>query len=255
MEKVTKNKVAKSKIVKTKKSKETESRMKNACELIMLVDRSGSMEACRLEANNAINEFIRTQSLDDVPTYLTLVEFDNVVHTHITRTALDKSSPPTYTLVPRNMTALYDAIGTTVNFVGKRLSELAESDRPDKVIFVIMTDGLENNSKEFKADQIKKMIEHQETKYNWKFIYLGANQDAFAVGGSIGTSTIRTCSYDTQNFGAMCSGVSRSVSDYKSNLKADMAFTDEERAEITQEGSSTNFPKTLKSAKKSNKTT
>lgn len=238
-----------------KKVKVVENKLKNACELVMLVDRSGSMETCKTEAQNAINDFIKSQAQDDTQTCLTLVEFDNKVETPILAVTLDKADVPIYTLVPRNMTALYDAIGTTVNSVGKRLSDLPEQDRPNKVIFVIMTDGLENNSKEFKADQTKKMITHQETKYNWKFVYLGANQDAFVVGGSIGTSAIRTCSYDTQNFGAMCSGVSRSVSDYKSNLRADMAFTEDERQEITQEGGSTNFPKTLKSAKKSNKTT
>lgn len=237
MEKVIKNKVVKSKTVKTKKSKEIESKMKNACELVILVDRSGSMESCKVEANNAINGFIKTQAEDGTPTYLTLVEFDNKVETPILAVTLDKADVPTYNLVPRNMTALYDAIGITVNAVGKRLSELAESDRPDKVVFVIMTDGLENNSREFKADQIKNMIIHQETKYNWKFIYLGANQDAFAVGNSIGTNVMRTTGYDTKHFGAMCSSVSRSVSDYKSNLRADMAFTEDERAEITQEGS------------------
>jgi len=87
---------------------------------------------------------------------------------------------------PRGNTALLDAIGQTLNTVGARLSKTPEAERPGKVIVVILTDGMENASKEFSAARVKEMITEQHGKYSWEFVYLGANQDAFKVGNSYG---------------------------------------------------------------------
>jgi hypothetical protein len=87
---------------------------------------------------------------------------------------------------PRGTTPLNDAMGITIKNLGSRLAALPESERPNKVLFVTYTDGMENVSSKFSRDKIKEMVTHQETKYNWEFVYLGTNQDVHAVADSLG---------------------------------------------------------------------
>ena len=109
----------------------------------------------------------------------------------------------------RGSTALLDAVGKTINDVGKRLSETPESLRPGKVIFVITTDGLENASKEFSYDEVKKMIAHQSEKYSWEFVFMGANIDVVKEGSKLGISESRSFSFSANQAGvrAMYSSV------------------------------------------------
>jgi hypothetical protein len=88
----------------------------------------------------------------------------------------------------RGCTALLDAVGKTILDVGHRLSRTSEDERPGKVIFVITTDGLENASREFTYEKVKGLIKHQQEKYNWEFIFLGANIDVAKEADSIGIS-------------------------------------------------------------------
>ena len=90
---------------------------------------------------------------------------------------------------------MLDAVGRTINETGERLSKMAEQDRPGLVIFVVMTDGEENSSKEFSKAQIKEMIERQQGQYNWHFNFLGANQDAFAEAGGMGIHAAGVANY------------------------------------------------------------
>jgi len=103
---------------------------------------------------------------------------------------------------PRGMTALYDAVGMTINSVGDRLNNTPEDERPEKVIFVITTDGYENASKEFSAKRVKEMIEHQQSKYSWTFMFLGANIDSATVASDIGID-----SNFARNYTATAAGV------------------------------------------------
>ena len=89
------------------------------------------------------------------------------------------------------MTALLDAVGQAINQTSERLANLDEKDRPGLVIIVVMTDGLENSSREFSKSQVKEMIEHKRNEYQWHFIFLGANQDAFAEAGELRNSCRR----------------------------------------------------------------
>src|SRR5690606_12079144 len=89
---------------------------------------------------------------------------------------------------PRGMTALLDAVGITIVKLGESLSAIPEQDRPARVIFVVVTDGLENSSREYTKDKVKEMVKHQDEVYNWTFIFLGANQDAVFSGGEWGIS-------------------------------------------------------------------
>ena len=115
---------------------------------------------------------------------LTLVQFDT--RYEFVHSAVPIENVPPYELEPRNATALLDAVGRAINETGSRLAKMPEHDRPGLVVFVVMTDGHENSSVEFSKTRIKSMIDHQQTKYSWQFIFLGADQDSWAVSRQLG---------------------------------------------------------------------
>jgi hypothetical protein len=153
-------------------------------DITLVVDRSGSMQKIREDAEGGINAFLQEQAKLPGDALMTLVQFDTEYE--FLQRGLSIKQVPAYTLVPRGNTALLDAVGRAINETGERLAKMAEADRPGLVVFVIMTDGLENSSKEFTKAQVKQQIEEQQSKYNWQFTFLGANQDAFAEAGGIG---------------------------------------------------------------------
>ncbi len=152
-------------------------------DITLVVDRSGSMESIKSDAEGGINEFILQQASEPGEAMLTLMQFDteyDLVHNGV-----KVSDVPAYTLVPRGMTALLDAVGRAINETGARLAAMPEQDRPGLVVFVIVTDGEENSSQEFTRADLRKLIEHQQSEYSWQFTFLAADQDAFAAGGSL----------------------------------------------------------------------
>lgn len=155
-------------------------------EIVFILDRSGSMSSRKNDAEGGMNSFIAAQKELPGEANLTLIQFDDQYET-VYKGPLRNA--PQFTLIPRGWTALNDAIGRAIEETGTRLREMKEESRPGLVIFVILTDGEENSSREYSTEKIKSMIQHQESKYSWKFTYLGANQDAFAVGGSYGMTS------------------------------------------------------------------
>jgi len=152
-------------------------------EIIVVLDRSGSMGTCVSDTIGGFNAFLKKHqeaAKDEV--LITLAQFDD--RYDLNYSGVDVRSAPqlnTETYVPRGMTALYDAVGRTIAEVGSRLANTPEHDRPAKIIFVILTDGQENYS----LTKINDMIKHQQEKYSWQFVFLGADQNAFQ-GQSIG---------------------------------------------------------------------
>ncbi|MCL4855279.1 MAG: hypothetical protein KJZ78_28285 [Bryobacteraceae bacterium] len=138
-----------------------------------------------------------------------------------------------YELVPRGMTALLDAVGRAINETGERLSKLPEADRPGLVVFVVMTDGEENSSKEFTKPQIKKMIEEQTTRYQWQFTFLGADQDAFAEAADMGIAADGAANFAKGKVAVayMVTGkkVARMRGQAKASAPIDNSYTAEER--------------------------
>lgn len=162
---------------------------KNLRELIVVVDKSGSMSSIKSDAIGGFNEFLKEQKKSDFNVKMTLVFFDTtyeIVHNRVSVKKVPKLNEETYR--PGGGTALYDAIGRAMDEVGDRLAGTKEEKRPEKVLVVILTDGEENSSKEYPYEKISGMIEHQRTKYNWEFIFLAANQDAMAVGSAMNIS-------------------------------------------------------------------
>jgi len=182
----------------------------NLSELVLIIDRSGSMESCRVEAENGINHFIAEQQKQPGAANLTLVQFDTVYE------FLHKGTPIQYvgsfTLQPRGMTALLDAVGRTITETGQRLAALPEDQRPGLVTVLIVTDGHENASCEFSAAHVKTMIEHQRDKYQWKFNFLGAGEDALTQAAGMGIQRDSAAVYNTQNVGSVVQSMSAKMS-------------------------------------------
>ena|ERR1700759_2404450 len=167
-------------------------------EIICITDRSGSMQTIRDDVIGGFNSFLKEQKAVPGEAKITFTQFDSdyevVYQAKPIQEAPDLDAA---TFVPRGNTALMDAIGRTLNTQGERI---AKDGWAEKVIVCIITDGQENSSREFKQPQIKEMIEHAQ-KNGWSFIFLAANQDAFAVGASYGISGATT-----QNFVATGAG-------------------------------------------------
>jgi uncharacterized protein YegL len=158
----------------------------NLSEIVCIVDRSGSMDAIRSDAIGGFNSFLNEQKKEPGDATLSLVLFNHeyaLVHDNVNIAEVPPLDGKTY--VPQGMTALLDAIGRTLDSVGQRLSQTPEAKRPRKVIVAILTDGLENASREYSRGKVSEMIKHQREVYSWEFIFLAANQDAIASAKSI----------------------------------------------------------------------
>ncbi len=189
----------------------------NSSEIIFVVDRSGSMQSIAEDMKGGFDTFIAKQKETPGECRVTLTQFDDQYDTVYVARLLDLVTP--LELIPRGMTALCDAIGTTINATGARLAKMHEDDRPSQVLFVIITDGGENASSEFKRERIFEMITHQREKYSWEFVFLGANQDAIAVGTSLGVSAGNSVTYQASSVGskALFQGLSQNVATYRAS--------------------------------------
>lgn len=160
--------------------------MKDATEVLFIIDKSGSMEGLTSDVIGGFNTFVKEQKEIPGELWLTLVSFNHVVDFHSRRNLRDITSLDSIMRYRADgMTALYDAVGTGIEELGKALAALPEADRPSKVMVVIMTDGMENSSKRFSQNHIAEMIEHQRTRYNWQFLFMGANIDPKKEAGKI----------------------------------------------------------------------
>lgn len=160
---------------------------KDLCELIVIIDESGSMHSVINDTIGGFNTFLETHQALPGEAKLTLVKFSTKYE--IVHNGLDIQNVPkldVFTYMPGGMTALIDAVGRTIDEVGKRLANTLEENRPEKVIVMIITDGEENSSCEYKLDQIKSKIETQTKDYSWEFIFLGADQNAWENAQSMG---------------------------------------------------------------------
>lgn len=167
----------------------------NLTELAYIIDRSGSMHSLTCDTVGGYNAFLEEQKKLEGQAYLTTVLFDDRYELFCDHVNIMEAKPMTVSdCHARGCTALMDAVGKTINSVGARLAKTPEEERPSKVLFMIMTDGYENASKEFSRSAVKKMIEHQQTVYSWQFLFVGAGIDAYAEAASLGISGDYTAS-------------------------------------------------------------
>jgi len=180
---------------------------KGLTEIVTIIDKSGSMSSLQGKTIDGYNEFLNEQKEIDSDANFSLVLFSSPGREEIIFDSIDIqkiSELTTENYKPGGVTALYDCIGKTIKALKKRIKSLDKSERPEKVLFVIITDGEENSSRTFGKDEVFKMISKKEEKNNWSFIYLGSNQDAFGEGSKMGVKKGKTLDYaatsDGMNF-------------------------------------------------------
>lgn len=210
--------------------------------IALIVDRSGSMESIRADMDGGINQFIKDQANEPGKCMVTLAQFDTDYE--LVYDYKDISQVQPYSLVPRGGTALLDAIGNTIRRMDERIASIPAEHQPEAVIVVIVTDGEENSSKEWKLDQVKDLITEHTNVDNWQFIYLGANQDAISVGTSMGIpiNSSMTFAAASSGIGNTYASLSHNTSSYRSVVStaggaagADLSFSAADRLEALEE--------------------
>lgn len=169
---------------------------KNLTEIVFILDRSGSM--CGLESDTigGFNSMIEKQKREEGEALISTVLFDDVsevIYDRVDVQKIEKMTDRQYFV--RGCTALLDAIGGAIHHIGNVHKYAREEDVPEHTLFVITTDGMENASRAYSSDQVKKMIERQKEKYGWEFLFLGANIDAIETARHFGISEDRAANY------------------------------------------------------------
>ena len=175
---------------------------KDFCELVFILDKSGSMSGLEDDTIGGFNANIESHKKLGGDVRVTTALFDNnyeLLHDRIDIQAINPMTADQYQV--GGMTALLDAIGETVHKIRKVQKQTTEAFRAEKVIFVIITDGQENSSKEYKYADINKLIEHQQKKYGWEFLFLGANIDAFDEARNLGIPLDHALKFDANHAG------------------------------------------------------
>lgn len=168
----------------------------NLTELVFILDKSGSMSGLESDTIGGFNSMLEKQRGVEGECRITTVLFDNhytLLHDRIDIRALSPMTNREYFV--GGSTALLDAIGRTIHKLANVQKSTAEEYRADKVMFVIITDGEENSSREFSVSKVKAMIEHEKQRYGWEFIFLGANMDAVKTAGRFGINADRAVDY------------------------------------------------------------
>lgn len=157
---------------------------KNLSELIVLLDRSGSMASIRDDMIGGFNHLMADRRKDPTRVLVSLYQFNTEYEA--VYSARPVTEVPSLELNPRGGTALYDAMVRTIDGVGFRLATLPEDRRPGAVVIMVITDGQENASRINSAERVREKVRHQQEKYNWKFLYLGADASTFLDANTIG---------------------------------------------------------------------
>lgn len=160
---------------------------KNLTEVVFILDRSGSMSGLEQDTIGGFNSLIKKQKKEEGEVLVSTVLFDDASEVIYNRVPIQKVELMTdRTYYVRGCTALLDAVGGAIHHIANVHKYAKEEDVPAKTLFVIITDGYENASRKYTYRKVKKMIELEKNKYDWEFIFLGANIDSFAIGGSMG---------------------------------------------------------------------
>jgi hypothetical protein len=193
--------------------------MKNKTYIYCILDKSGSMERILDDSIGGFNNFLTGQK--EVPSEcdMSIRLFDNTTEELVKHKNLQEVEPLTrQTYRIGGSTALYDAIGLSIDELGEYLASLDESERPEKVLIVILTDGQENSSRKYTYSQIREMINHQTEVYNWDFIFLAANQDALVVAETLSISRGNALNFEANSMGttSLYDSLSMTTANYRS---------------------------------------
>ena len=189
--------------------------------LYFLLDRSGSMQSIRTDTMGGFDAFIEEQRGAPGRCRVTLAQFDDrYEEVYADR---DLADVPPLVLTPRGTTALLDALGRFITEAGERLAALPEDQRPGSVIVGVMTDGLENSSREWTHPRVKALIEQQTRDDGWQFLYLGADQDAIEEGSRMGFAAEKSMTYSRGRTKESMAHLSSNVGAYRTAVAAGLA--------------------------------
>lgn len=204
-------------------------------DVTVVLDRSGSMASTKADAEGGFNTFIDEQKKVPGLCVVSLAQFDDQYENVYSGKPL--AEVPNLVISPRGNTALLDAIGKTITATGERLEKMAEADRPEHVIFIVVTDGQENASREWSSTKIHDAIKHQREKYNWQFVFMGATQDSIAMAKSVGFAPTGIMQFASNAVGTRRSYGSMSAAVANTRLcAAPTGFTQKDRDEQTASG-------------------
>jgi len=203
-----------------------------------IVDRSGSMYNLVGDMQSGFNSLINEQKNVEGEATVTLVQFDN--SSELVHDMIPIADVPNFILQPRGATALLDAMAYTMNLVKGQIVEMNPEDRPGRCIFVVITDGEENSSRESNRDTVFEMIQdcNDDEEVNYEFVFLGANQDAIRAGGNIGVRANASMTYDATSQGTqvMYQSLSKGLTSYRGadSVSAEYSFNSTEREEAKE---------------------
>jgi Mg-chelatase subunit ChlD len=207
----------------------------------MILDRSGSMSSVRGDIIGGFNQLVSDQKKVPGKCTVTLVQFDSADPYEILRDMQDIAVVADLgdEYKPRSNTPLYDAVGRGIVNTGEKLAALPEHERPSKVVFVVLTDGLENASTEYQKARVAEMVKEQTEKYGWQFVFLGANQDAILAGAAIGVTSSTSADYDqeVQTSGAI-QAASSNLAAYRTGNNSGMDFSPQQRVQLKSKSKS-----------------
>ncbi len=175
---------------------------KGLTEIVFILDRSGSMSGLEADTIGGFNSMLKKQQKEEGEAYISTVLFDDKTEVLYDRVPINKVEPMNDNqYYVRGCTALLDAIGGAIHHIGNVHKYARPEDVPEKTLFIITTDGMENASRRYDYNKVKKMVEHQKKRYNWEFIFLGANIDAVSVAGRFGVAANRAVRYECDSAG------------------------------------------------------
>lgn len=169
---------------------------KGLTEVVFILDRSGSMSGLEADTIGGFNSMIEKQKREEGEAYISTVLFDDKTEVLYDRVPVAKVEPMNDKMYfVRGCTALLDAVGGAIHHIANVHKYAREEDRPEKTLFIITTDGMENSSHIYEYKKVKKMVEKEKDKHGWEFLFLGANIDAIEAAGRIGVGADRAINY------------------------------------------------------------
>ena len=175
---------------------------KGLTELVFIIDRSGSMSGLEGDTIGGFNSLLEKQKKEEGEALVSVVLFDDQMEVLYDRKEIQKVEPMNdRQYYVRGCTALLDAVGGAIHHIGNVHKYAREEDVPEKTLFIITTDGMENASRMYSYEKVRQMVEHEKEKYNWEFLFLGANIDAIRVAGRFGIKPSRAVNYENDSIG------------------------------------------------------